>query len=114
MPPGHDEAGSAVAVPPDVVVDPVVVLLPPPPPPQPAATSAKAPVTPIRATIEILFLTLPPLRSWADEPASRGVHAALRSMGVESGGFKRDRAQISPSLGSRPCGPCSSWCRSRS
>src|SRR5262245_48693318 len=77
MPPGHEEAGRAVAPPPEVVEVWVVEPPPPPPPPQPAATSARAPTTPRKAAIVIRFLKFspPPLRSW-DRPASRGVHAA--------------------------------------
>src|SRR5580765_6637950 len=57
----HDEAGSAVTLPPPAV--PVVVLLDSLlPPPQPAAANASAAKMPTSATALKLVLTLPPLR----------------------------------------------------
>src|SRR5580765_3290259 len=56
----HDEAGSAVTLPPPAV--PVVVLLDSLlPPPQPAAANASAAKMPTSATALKLVLTLPPL-----------------------------------------------------
>src|SRR5262249_53736292 len=69
----HDEAGSAVTLPP----------LPPPPPPQPAASRASAATAASNAASESLLLTLPP-RS-PSEFAARRVAAAGQVSGLAAG-----------------------------